>query len=116
MNLNGLIELASAELLEQFNGLLQRHGILSRGLRKHGFHCFCWFDHLKVPLDLALYDLDSHASCCPFDHATSMFKIAGIEVRHFLIADIIDLGSRDLTHLGLVRFTRSTSDPSGHLE
>jgi len=35
MDFDRLIELATTELLEHINGLLQRHGILSRSLRQH---------------------------------------------------------------------------------
>ncbi len=58
------------------------------------------------------YDVDSHASRSPFDHADGMFDIACVEICHLLFGDLLALSARDGCDLVFMRHTRTFSDSS----
>lgn len=47
-------------------------------------------------------DFQAHAACCAADHAYGCFEAAGVEVGHFLLGDLFDLGRGDFADLGFV--------------
>ena len=106
VQLDGLVKLCKLNLLKSLDRLID------------GIHpIFDLFGGLAVILGylchfLASYDLETHATSCPFNNLNSRFQARRIQVRHFRAGDLLDLFFSHLAHLGLVRLPGSFGYPS----
>src|SRR3989454_5636338 len=64
-------------------------------------------------VDRLAYDLNSHRSGCPFDHAHRRLNVISIEVPHLLRSDLAQLRAGDLPHFGLVGLAGPLLDSGG---